>query len=224
MLARPALIGSLACIAFASGALLPWVPPLLDSARPQTAKAQTSPAPMPGTLPFAAPQFAAAPARPGDSGTVVAIGDSTLLLARTCLESQSIEVHPEAVESPADLLAEARRRAGTTATIFIQVGHSGGIVDGQIREVIDALGPSARIIWGTIRAPNAEWGGFSYEDRTNASIRNVVGRDGQGRVLDWAAMTQRHTEWTVDGVQPSEIGCRAYARKVVKLSGLPRGT
>lgn len=224
MLVRHALIGGLACISFASGALLPWMPPLLDSPLPRTADPQALAARAPGPPPDVGPALNAAPAQPADSDVIVAIGDSTMLLARKCLASQGMDVHSDAVESPADLLDEARRRAGTTATVFIHVGHSGGIVDGQITEVITALGPRARIIWGTIRVSGTQWGGFSHEDRTNASIRNVVGRNGRGRVLDWAEMTSRHPEWTVDGVQPSDIGCRAYARKVVKISGLPRGT
>jgi len=33
-----------------------------------------------------------------------------------------------------------------------------------------------------------------------------------------------HPDWTLDGLNLTEQGCREYARKVAKLSGLPRGT
>jgi hypothetical protein len=107
---------------------------------------------------------------------------------------------------------------------LIHVGTESGIVDGQIMRALEIMGPSRRIVWSTIQIPDPEWGAFSFEERTNASIRNVIDRQAEGRVLDWNAATGSHPEWMVDSIGMSSEGCREYARKAIKLSGLPRGT
>jgi hypothetical protein len=128
------------------------------------------------------------------------------------------------MSSADDLLTVLADAAGDHAAVFIHVGTESGIVDGQILKALELMGPSQRIVWATIQIPDSEWSGFSFEERTNASIRNVVGRQAEGRVLDWNVATASHPEWTLDGVRLSPEGCREYARKVIKLSGLPRGT
>jgi hypothetical protein len=154
---------------------------------------------------------------------VIAIGDTALLDARRCLEDRGISVHPRAVKTPEDLLSVVSSSVEDYAAVFIHMGAGTDLVDGQITRAIDMLGSDQRIVWATVQIPDPYGGEFSIEDRLNASIRNVVSRHPEGRVLDWNAASVKHPDWTVDGISMSTEGCRAYAAKVVKLSGLPQG-
>ncbi len=211
-------LSALAFIAVVSGAALPWVVP---SQGPEQVASQPN-APL-------APQRAgaeiAAAAAPTTAlrGTIL-IGDGAVAGATQCLKSRGIDVHAQPADTAEDLLAIASRASHDYAVVVIHTGHRGGLVDGQIDRVIDAVESPRRVVWATIRLPYGGTEGFSFEDRTNASIRNVVGRHPESRVLDWHTMTGKHPEWTLDGLIFSEQGCREYARKIAKLSGLPRGT
>jgi hypothetical protein len=211
-------LSALAFMAVASGAALPWVMPS-HSPEPVASQANTTLAPLRAGAGIAAAAAVTAPLR----GTI-AIGDEPVAGATQCLKSRGIDVHPQPADTAEDLLAMVSRASRDYAVVVIHTGHREGLVDGQIDRVIDAVGSPRRVVWATIRLPYGGTGGFSFEDRTNASIRNVVDRHPEGRVLDWHAMTSKHPEWTLDGLNLSEQGCREYARKVAKLSGLPRGT
>lgn len=212
-------IVALGCASLALGALTPWVMAGQDATQDSALLVQQAAPPEPGP-PIAA---AAAAPRQGVQG-VIAFGDDAMTDARECLSERGVTVYPMKMSSAEDLLTVLEEAAGDHAAVFIHVGTETGIVDGQILKALELMGPSQRIVWATIQIPDPEWGGFSFEERTNASIRNVVGRQAEGRVLDWNAATASHPEWTLDGVRMSPEGCREYAKKVIKLSGLPRGT
>ena len=150
---------------------------------------------------------------------IIAIGNDTMLAATPCLEQRGIDVYPRAVETTADLHRALDRLGSRHAAYIIHMGEQEGLVDGQIRQVLDRIGSARRVVWATIRAPGSGSGGFSFEDRTNASIRNVVGRSPEGRVLEWRELIERKPGLTVDGVRLSEAGCTEYAQRVGKLSG-----
>lgn len=217
MLSRGTAI-ALAWLSFASGSALPWLLPVQSGDRTVSTITQER------QLPRAGQQIAAAPAQAPSPEGVIALGDDVLLGARPCLESRGIQVHPKALDSADALVAAVQGLDREYAAVFIHAGHARGLVDGQIDRVMEAVGTRSRVVWSTIRAGGESWGAFSFEERTNASIRNVVGRHAQGRVLDWEALTRKHPEWTVDGITLSTEGCRDYARKVARLSGLPRKT
>lgn len=205
----------LGCASLALGALTPWV-----TARSEAIDAPAMVAPR-DAAPAQGPVIAAAAPEPTLEGAI-AIGDAVMLEAQTCLEEHGISVYPKSVDDVDELLHAITASVGNQAAVFVHTGTASGIVDGQISRVIDQLGPARRIVWATIQTPDPAWGSFSFEDRTNASIRNVVSRHDEGRVLDWNAAIVKHPEWTVDGIRMSPEGCREYAAKVVKLSGLPR--
>jgi hypothetical protein len=211
-------LSALAFMAVASGAALPWVMPSHSSER-VASQANAPLAPVRAGAEIAA----AAAATTTLSGTIV-IGDEPVASATQCLKSRGIDVYPEPADTAEDLLAMVSRASRDYAVVVIHTGHRDGLVDGQIEQVIDAVGSQRRIVWATIRLPYGGTGGFSFEDRTNASIRSVMDRYPESRVLDWHAMTSNHPDWTLDGLNLTEQGCREYARKVAKLSGLPRGT
>lgn len=205
-----------ACTALAAGAALPWIT-AAGTAEPAVTVTRVDPLP-------AGPEIAAAPAAEESLSGVVAIGDDVLLEARTCLEARGIEVHPRPVSTADELIDAVERRMVGKAVLVVYAGSRTGLVDGQIERVIDSAGQGRRVVWSTIREAGAAWGAFSFEERTNASIRNVVGRASDGRVLDWTAMTLSRPEWTDGGAGFSEEGCREFARKANKLSGQARGT
>jgi hypothetical protein len=211
-----------ACTALAAGAALPWIT-AAGTAEPVVTVTRVEPLP-------AGPEIAAAPAAQAGTAAqaaltgVVAIGDDVLLEARTCLEARGIEVHPRPVSTADELIDAVERRMVGKAVLVVYAGSRNGLVDGQIERVMDSVGPGRRVVWSTIRMAGAAWGTFSFEERTNASIRNVVGRASDGRVLDWTAMALSHPEWTVGGASFSEEGCREFARKADKLSGQARRT
>ncbi len=211
-------IVALGCASLTLGALTPWVMAGQDTIQDSALLVQQAAPPEPGP-PIAA---AAAATRQGVQG-MIAFGDDAMTDARECLSERGVTVYPRKMSSAEDLLTVLEEAAGDHAAVFIHVGTETGIVDGQILKALELMGPSQRIVWATIQIPDPEWGDFSFEERTNASIRNVVGRQAEGRILDWNAATASHPEWMLDGVRMSPEGCREYARKVVKLSGLPRG-
>lgn len=212
-------VAALGCASLALGALTPWVMAGQDTTQDSALLVQQAVPPEPG------PPIAAAAAAPRqDVQGVIALGDEAMTDARKCLSERGVTVYAKTISSADDLLTALEVAAGDHAAVFIHVGTESGIVDGQILKALELMGPSQRIVWATIQIPDPEWGGFSFEERTNASIRNVVGRQAEGRVLDWNVATTSHPEWTLDGVRMSPEGCREYARKVIKLSGLPRGT
>lgn len=212
-------VAALGCASLALGALTPWVMAGQDTTQDSALLVQQAVPPEPG------PPIAAAAAAPRqDVQGVIALGDEAMTDARKCLSERGVTVYAKTISSADDLLTALEDAAGDHAAVFIHVGTKSGIVDGQILKALELMGPSQRIVWATIQIPDPEWGGFSFEERTNASIRNVVGRQAEGRVLDWNVATASHPEWTLDGVRMSPEGCREYARKVIKLSGLPRGT
>ena len=216
------VIAALGGASLALGALTPWVFAQPSSRPPLSA---STPRDEPGDGARAqGPEIAAAGAPDLRRQGIIAIGDDMMLEAQTCLEERGIDVWPRPVRGAGELLQAIQGAVGNQAAVFIHLGADSGLVDGQILHAIEDLGPSRRVVWATIQIPDPAWGEFSFEERTNASIRTVVSRQRDGRVLDWNAATAKHYDWTVDGVHMSPTGCREYAAKVIKLSGVPRPT
>lgn len=212
------VIAALGGASLALGVLTPWV-----IAQPESSASPSLSAP--GDERRAqGPEIAAAAAPEPRRQGVIAIGDDALLMAKGCLEERGVDVYPRPVRSVGELLDTVQTAVGNQSAVLIHVGTDSGLVDGQITRAIKALGPARRIVWATIQIPDPAWGEFSFEERTNASVRNVVSRHSDGRVLDWNAATTKHPDWTADGTRMSSTGCREYAAKVIKLSGMPRRT
>lgn len=209
----------LGCASLALGALTPWV-----VAHPEDVQGTSVRAASLVERPGQGPEIAAAAAPEPRRQGAIAIGDDVMIEAKACLEARGIEVHPKPVRNADELLAAIESSVDDQAAVLIHAGTESGIVDGQVSFAIEKLGTGRRVVWATIQIPDPAWGEFSFEERTNASIRNVVGRHDEGRVLDWNSATVKHPAWTVDGVHMSPDGCREYAGKVVKLTGLPRRT
>jgi len=206
------LITLLAFGAVTAGAMTPWL--ISGSAAGDSGQALQAAPPQPvGDPP-------ADTSRPIDTRVkgVIAIGDAVMLTARDCLAERGISVHAKAIDDPEDLRLVAEEVSQDYTSVFIHLGHDAGLVDGQIERVGDAIRPDSTVVWATIQLPDPGWGGFTFEDRTNASIRNVVHRWPNARLLDWHELTARHPEWLSDGTSASPLGCTEYARRVAKLT------
>lgn len=218
MLVSPRVWAALGCASFALGAVTAWAWPSETSVSTSESAEVVVPRPRMGT------DLGAAAASVQDLDGVIAIGDGTVRQARACLRERGITVHPESVATIDELLPLLETAVVDRAAVFVHIGAQSGIVDGDIVRAIGLIGTTRRVVWATIQIPDPWDGSFSFEERTNASIRNVVGRYPEGRVLDWHAATAKHGEWTVDGATMSPAGCREYAARVLRLSGLDRRT
>lgn len=208
-------IGLGSCLCFCMGLALPWWP------------SAPSPAPPAGAVRvIEGPAFAAAAGRdapaPARHDGVIAIGDEILHDASLCLRDRGITVHPRIIRSVEELQRVMRSATARYKVVHVNVSGLDNLVDGHIATALRSVAPDTRVIWSTIRWIPQGWGTYSPEDRINASIRNTVGGTAHGRVLDWRSATSRHPDWTLPDGRPSATGCREYAAKIVKLSGLPR--
>lgn len=152
---------------------------------------------------------------------VLAVGDGAVMQASECLARYGITSFDDPVSDGGALRAIAAGAAQDYAAIIVHAGHESGLVDGQIDDVLDAIGPGHRVVWVTLQIPDAAPGDYTFEERTNASIRNAVPRYLNAYVLDWNTLTSRHPEWLTDGVRPSPEGCSEYAERAARLAGLP---
>lgn len=204
------------CAAFALGALIPWLP--LTS--PPSESAPSTIEDSPALLARASPM----PTAPPRDEAIIAIGDKALHDATECLNQRGVVVHPRIIRSVDELHKVMATATSRYSVVHVHVASLERLVDGNIEYALALAPPGTRVIWATIRYEDDPWGGFSPEERINASIRNVVASDPHGRLLDWRSATSRHPDWYVDGAGLTSQGCAEYAARVVKLSGLARGT
>lgn len=205
-------IAAMACASFALGAMLPWIPPASgdDHVEPTS--------PRVATAGLSAREHPVTPS-PKPAEGIIAVGDAPLHDATPCLRKRDIEVHPRIIRSVDELHSVIASVGRTYGTVLVHVAGLDNLVDGHIREVMEMVPSGSRVIWVTVRQGGAAWGAFTSEDRINASIRNVVGRAPDGRVLDWRSASERNPEWLLGDSGMSDSGCNEYAAKVVKLSG-----
>ena len=203
---------AMACASFALGALLPWIPPASSDDPVEPATPRVATAGLSAREPPAAPSL-----KPAEG--IIAIGDESLHDATPCLRKRDVDVHPRIIRSVDELRLVTASLGRTYGAVLVHVTGLDNLVDGHIREVMEMVPEGSRVIWVTVKRGGAAWGAFSSEDRINASIRNVVGRASDGRVLDWRSASERNPEWLLGDSGLSDSGCNAYAAKVVKLSG-----
>jgi hypothetical protein len=162
-------------------------------------------------------------ARPRRDEAIIAVGDAALHDAADCLSQRGITVHPRVIRTVDELLKVIAAALSRHTVVHVHVEALDDLVDGHIQKALTLAPAGSRVTWATIRRAEYAWSDFSPEERINASIRNVVGRDPGARLLDWYSATNRHPDWFIDGVGLTASGCAEYAAKVVKLSGLARG-
>jgi hypothetical protein len=197
------------------GAVVPWLPPSED------VRALTPP-PQSRDVEVLTAQGPAPASEKRTKQGLLALGDERMHGAGECLEERGVNVHPRIFRRVEELLEVAASAAERYSAIFVHIEGDERLVDGHIERLIAETSPGTRVVWATISIDDAPWGAFSPEERINASIRSVITRGPQGRLLDWQRAIQRHPEWNPSGTSMTSTGCEEYARKVVKLAGMPR--
>lgn len=151
-------------------------------------------------------------------GSVLAIGDRVMQEASRCLSDRNIDVSATKARRGADVATILSTIGSQYQAVFIHVGNNGGVVDGDVERAIEAVSPQTRVVWTTIQIPDPA-SGYTFEERTNVSITNVVARYPNARIFDWNEATLRHPDWLSDGENISPVGCEEYARKVAETTG-----
>lgn len=152
-----------------------------------------------------------------DAEGVVAVIDQIAGQARRCLKGEGIDVVKVRESSLVELPEILAKLSQSYVGIFVHVGHDSGLVDGDIERALGRVGPERRVVWATIAVPEPTDGRFNVEDRTNVSIRSVMGHSSSWRVLDWRQALARHPDWIDGDWVMTQTGCAAYARKITKL-------
>jgi hypothetical protein len=212
---RSTAVVILACASFILGAVVPWLPPSEEV----RAVASTSSS---RDVEVLSAQEAAPVAEKRTKQGVLALGDDRMHDARECLEDRGVNVHPRIMRSAEEVIEAAASAAQRYSAILVHIEGDERLVDGHIERLMAQAGPGTRVVWATVSLDAAPWGAFSPEERINASIRSVITRGPQGRLLDWQRALQRNPEWNSSGASMTSTGCEEYARKVVKLAGMPR--
>ncbi len=168
-------------------------------------------------LAFPAP--AEASAKKQYSGRIFAIGDSVMIGARTCLEARRYTV--DAVGSrqiSAGIETLRARRSSLPKRVVVHLGTNGGAYPADLDRVVKAIGRKRLIIFVTIQLPN-NYSRYTFEERTNAAIRELPERYDNVRVFDWNAITNNrpHLFWA-DGFHVNPKGCASYAKRLDNIA------
>ena len=101
-------------------------------------------------------------------------------------------------------------------TVVIALGTNGpfSVVKGQ--ELVDRLGSGRTIYWVTAYGRELSW-----QEESNATIRQLAEMNENVHIIDWAQAVSGHAEWICsDGIHLSAAGRDAYANII--LGGLSR--
>lgn len=161
---------------------------------------------------------AAAPARatPVNPEQVLAIGDSVMLGARSCLQDRGYRVDAKGSRQPWAVAAELRRAGNLPRQVVVHTGTNGGASRKDIRRIVQAIGPLHQIVFLTVQLPN-DTTRYTFEDRTNKAIRAVAAKYPYVHVADWNDASDRHPGWTWgDGIHLTPKGCKGFTRVVTK--------
>jgi hypothetical protein len=159
---------------------------------------------------------AASPARatPVDPSEVLAIGDSVMLGARSCLQDRGFTVDAAGSRRPWAVADELRAAGRLPRHVVVHTGTNGGATRKDIRRIVRAIGPMHQIVLLTVQLPD-DTTRYTFEDRTNRAIRAVAARYPNVHVADWNDASGRHPGWTWgDGIHLTPKGCLGFTRVV----------
>jgi hypothetical protein len=183
---------------------------------PETIAVVDTPAPPSTSTPTPEPPAAAddeavAPAR---VGSVLAVGDSVMLGARSALERSIPTIDVEAAVSrqvdAAIQVVRARRAAGTLGDVVVlQVGNNGTFSTAQFDGLMQLLPDVRRVVFVTLKEDRA------WEGPNNAVIVNGVRRYPNTVLADWHAVSAGRPElFYSDGIHLRPAGAQLYANLI----------
>jgi peptidoglycan/LPS O-acetylase OafA/YrhL len=155
------------------------------------------------------------------NGKVSAIGDSVMLGARETLKNVIPGTRVDAAVSrfPGAFIGKLKRytRSDRLApTVVLHAGTNGVMPEPMLREMLDILGDSPRVIVLTTNMPR------SWRAPNNKVIRAVVPDYPNAVLVDWYAASKEHPDYfTSDGIHLTPKGARAYAEVIKSAVDAP---
>lgn len=160
----------------------------------------------------------AKPAEPVLTGPVLAVGDSVLLGAKTCLKGTDVKVNAVENRTMAEGAALIEQKAGNgdlPPRVMVALGTNGPFGFKTLDRIMRAAGPDRAVYFTTVELPDT----YSYEDEVNQRLRAMPGRWPNAHVIDWNASVLAAGLYP-DGIHLNPQGCQAYANLV--LQGVDR--
>lgn len=206
-------------VAFAIGLGAGW----LHTGVTQSALSSTSPpelSPTPSSEPTelsprplsAASSVTPSPTPTRYDGTVLAYGDSVLILTEDCLIDQGFDVDSMGSRQVRVAPQELAARTSIPDRVLIHLGTNGGAYAADFDAIMEVLGEDRIVTFATIQLPD-DYERYTFEDRTNDEIRALPTRYPNVRIFDWHRASDENPEWMYnDGYHPNLEGCAAYAR------------
>jgi peptidoglycan/LPS O-acetylase OafA/YrhL len=155
------------------------------------------------------------------NGRVSAIGDSVMLGARETLKDVIPETKVDAAVSrfPGAFIGKLKRYVNKdklAPTVVIHAGTNGVMPESMLREMLDILSESPRVVVLTTNMPR------SWRAPNNKVIKGVVPDYPNAVLVDWYAASKDHPEYFAsDGIHLTPAGARAYAKLIKKAVYAP---
>lgn len=153
--------------------------------------------------------------------SVTMIGDSVMLGAAPsilgmipdCVIDAKVSRQVIQADSVIDSLAQQN---SLRQTVVIALGTNGPFSIAKGQELIDRLGSERTIYWVTAYGRDLSW-----QEESNATIRQLAEMNENVHIIDWAQSASGHAEWfCADGIHLIAAGRDAYANII--LGGLSR--
>ena len=148
------------------------------------------------------------------NGRVSAIGDSVMLGARETLKDivPGTRVDAAVARFPGAFVGKLKRYANQgrlAPTVVLHAGTNGVMPEAMLREMLDILADSPRVVVLTTNMPR------TWRAPNNKVIRSVVPDYPNAVLVDWFAASQDHPEYFAsDGIHLTPKGARAYAKLI----------
>lgn len=167
--------------------------------------------------PTGSPSATASPSPTPSSydGPVLALGDSVMLGAATCMTPLGIKV--DAAESRsfyagADILTARAEADRLPDRVVVHLGTNGPIATADLASLVTAL-DGHEVYWINVHLP--ELADYYYADEVNGLLEEQAEMLDNLHVIDWDATAEEHPGWLYsDGTHLTPKGCAGFARMV----------
>jgi peptidoglycan/LPS O-acetylase OafA/YrhL len=148
----------------------------------------------------------------GNSGPVLAIGDSVMLGAATDLAHSlggstivNAKEGRQATEYPG-VIGDYRKRGQLPESVVIQVGNNGPVYSDELSAIRTALAGVDHVYFVNVEVPR------SWQDEVNGELDSFVKSWPQAKLIDWYDTVQG--DMTYDGIHLNPDGQRTYTNLI----------
>lgn len=149
--------------------------------------------------------------------SVTAIGDSVLVDNADNLQQVfghayvDAKVGRQVWQAPA-VIADLKKRQLLAPNVLINLGTNSPLTQGQVDDVLKAIGPKRRVFWVNTVVPTKNW-----QNQVNDLIKFNADRSKQVYLVDWYGLSHNQPSWFgEDHVHPNPTGSLAYTKLVVQ--------